>query len=110
MTISEKCDKMWAKYEEEKRQLELRGEEYIPDNEVEFDDDKEYDKGYDKETEDAIIDIANGRQPKIHVMFDRMDFDEMLMNVRKYGRKGIYMMTPTRKAYYESIGVKLKDK
>lgn len=106
MTISEKCDKMWAAYEEEERQRKLRGEEYIPDNEVEFDDDEEY----DKETEDAIIDIANGRQPKINVMFDMLGFDEMLANVRKYGRKGIYMMTPTRKAYYESIGLKAEDK
>ena len=103
MDIFAKCDEEWAKYEEEKRQRELRGEKPVSTNNVTFK------SGYDKETEDAIIDIANGRQPKIHVMFDRMDFDEMLMNVRKYGRKGIYMMTPTRKAYYESIGVKLKD-
>ena len=109
MTISEKCDKMWAEYEEEERQRKLRGEEYIPDNEVEFDDDDDSDEEYDKETEDAIIDIANGRQPKINVMFDILGFDEMLINVRKYGRKGIYMMTEARKAYYESIGLKTED-
>ena len=105
MDIFARDDEEWAEYEEEKRQRELRGEEYIPDNEVEFDDDEEY----DKETEDAIIDIANGRQPKINVMFDMLGFDEMLVNVRKYGRKGIYMMTDARKAYYESIGLKMED-
>ena len=106
MDIFAKNDEEWAKYEEEERQRKLRGEEYIPDNEVEFDDD---DDEYDKETEDAIIDIANGRQPKINVMFDILGFDEMLVNVRKYGRKGIYMMTEARKAYYESIGLKMED-
>ena len=105
MDIFAKNDAEWAEYEEEERQCKLRGEEYIPDNEVEFDNDEEY----DKETEDAIIDIANGRQPKIHVMFDMLGFDEMLANVRKYGREGIYMMTDARKAYYESIGVKVED-
>ena len=103
MGFHEKCQREWAEYEKEKHQRELRGEKPVSTNNLTFK------SGYDKETEDAIIDIANGRQPKINVMFDRMDFDEMLMNVRKYGRKGIYMMTPTRKAYYESIGLKMED-
>ena len=104
MGFYEKCQREWREYKEYERQRELRGEKPVSTNNVMFK------SGYDKETEDAIIDIANGRQPKIHVMFDRMDFDEMLMNVRKYGRKGIYMMTEARKAYYESIGIKLEDK
>ncbi|MBO5435282.1 hypothetical protein J6A31_05655 [bacterium] len=104
MLPSERHKKRMADYMEKKRQRELSGESYVSNNKI------IYSKGYSKETEDAIIDIANGRQPKINVMFDMLDFDEMLINVREYGRKGIYMMTPTRKAYYESIGAKLKDK
>lgn len=101
MLPSEKHKKRIAEFVNEIKQTELSGE----DSSVKI----IYSKGYSKETEDAIIDIANGRQPKINVMFDVLGFDEMLANVRKYGRKGIYMMTDARKAYYESIGVKLKD-
>lgn len=56
-------------------------------------------KCYSKDVEDAIIDIANGRQPKTNVMFDMLGFDEMLANVRKYGREGIYMETEAHKEF-----------
>ena len=76
-----------------KRQRELSGESYVPNNKI------TYSKGYSKETEDAIIDIANGRQPKTKIMIDALDLAEMLANVRKYGREGIYMETKACKEF-----------
>lgn len=104
MLPSERHKKRMADYMEKKRQRESSGESYVPNNKI------TYSKGYSKETEDAIIDIANGRQPKTKIMIDALDLAEMIDNVRKYGREGIYMETKACKAYYESIGVKLKDK
>ena len=93
MLPSEKHKKRMADYMEKKRQRELSGESYAPNNKI------TYSKGYSKETEDAIIDIANGRQPKTKIMIDALSLAEMIDNVRKYGRKGIYMKTKSEKHF-----------
>ncbi|MBO5435291.1 hypothetical protein J6A31_05700 [bacterium] len=97
MKPSERRKIQWAEYMEKERQLEISGEKYIPNNEV------IYSNCYSKETEDAIIDMAHGRQPKTKIMLDCLDEGEMFENVRKYGRKGIYMRTNTDKAFLEYL-------
>ena len=104
MLPSERHKKRMADYMEKKRQRELSGESYVSNNKITYSD------GYSKETEDAIIDIANGRQPKTRIMIDALDLAEMIDNVRKYSREGIYMKTKSDEEFLESIGVKLKDK
>lgn len=97
MLPSERHKKQMVDYMEKKHQRELSGESYVPNNKI------TYSKGYSKETEDAIIDIANGRQPKTKIMIDAFDLAEMIDNVRKYGREGIYMKTESDKEFLDRI-------
>ncbi|MBO5435278.1 hypothetical protein J6A31_05635 [bacterium] len=100
MLPSEKHKKRVAEFANEIKQTELSGK----GSSVKI----IYSKGYSKETEDAIIDIVNGRQSKTKIMIDAFDLAEMIDNVRKYGREGIYMKTESDKDFLDRIS-KLTD-
>lgn len=93
MLPSERFKEQWAAFMEDEKQIEASGKPYKSSCKVMQSD------HYSKETEDAIIDIANGRQPKHPVMLDILSLGEMIDNVRKYGRDGIYMKTESDKEF-----------